>query len=295
MATEEEQSRSSRYYREAKSTASSAASRAGKYYSANTGAVLKGVAVIGGLGIGAYVVYRLLKSLTPDCTTPGSACYSALSGYTAQLNDCSTQFASNSNQFISEDAASGTGLTAAQEQILNYYKACMNDASSSIANTAKSYYQNPIQVMAWGVTGAILIAASAWGLKQIIPTLRTSGIAKSGAEAASSLYNSTVRALVNAGVIPPSAASSLATNIEADASAYAADDTAFWDALSALDVISVEDASAGLAEGIDAMGADFLDTVDILSGLVGQSYSPPAPLYATYQPRPLFRPCGNCP
>ena len=272
---------------------STAASRVGRYYSANTGAVLKGVAVVGAIGIGAYAVYKIVGTLSPNCTTPGSACYSALSGYTTQLNDCSTLFAQYSNQFVSADAAAGTGLTAAQEQELSYYQTCMNDSAASIASTSAGYNQDPISTLAFYASAGIVIAATAWGLSKIIPTLNITGLARSGTAAASALYNSTVRALVNAGVIPADSAAALAANVQSDAATYASNDAAFWNSLSALNVISVDEATSAVAEETDAFGQDFTDTVDILSGLVGSpAFAPsqalrPAPLFAPFQAQPV--------
>ncbi len=273
------------------------ATRAGRYYSANTGAVLKGLAVVAGLGIAGYAVYKIVGTLSPNCTTPGSACNSALSGYTAQLNDCSTLFAQYSSQFITADAAAGTGLTAAQEQTLAYYKTCMNDASNSIAGTSATYNQAPLSTLFWAASAGIIIAASAWGLSKIVPSLNITSVARSGTSVGSAIYNATIRQLVNAGLIPPDSAAALSVNVQSDAATYASDDAAFWNALSALDVISVEDATAAISEETDALAQDFADTVDILSGVLGYSpsalgYSGPVPLFAPYQAP--SRGCGTC-
>jgi len=160
--------------------------------------ILAAVAVVGALGIGGYVAYRLVSSLTnPGCTTPGTPCYSAIQPYVYVLQSCMNEYESTMNAYLQEDNKAGTSLTSAQQTNLNYImNSCIIPAAKDVSSALQPYnwQSNMVTVAKYVVVGAVVYAvirASPQIVKGILGALRTTP--RTGPEMGSAAMNTTLR------------------------------------------------------------------------------------------------------
>jgi hypothetical protein len=156
------------------------------------------VAVVGALGIGGYVAYRLVSSLTnPGCTTPGTPCYSATQSYVNALQACMNEYESTLNTYLQEDNKAGTSLTQAQQANLNYLmNSCVIPQETQLSKALQPYnwQANMVTVAEYVVVGAVVYAvirASPQIVKGILDALRTTP--RTGPEMGSAAMNTTLR------------------------------------------------------------------------------------------------------
>ena len=198
--------------------------------------ILTAVGVVGALGIGGYAVYRLVSSLTtPGCTTPGTACYSAVQPYLQELTACQTEWTNTLNTYLQEDNAAGTSLTQAQQANLNYImNTCVNPAAKGASTAVQpfNWQANMTTIAKYAVITAgvlVFVRMSPSVIRGIINALRTSQVMRTGPEMGSATTNLALR--VSAPELDSSTLSAWAdtgvynwtSNLEAlDASSYQA-------------------------------------------------------------------------
>jgi len=166
--------------------------------SKSTEDALAAVAVVGALGIGGYVAYRLVSSLTnPGCTTPGTPCYSAIQPYVNALQACMNEYESTLNTYLEEDNKAGTSLTQAQQANLNYImNSCVIPQETRLGNALQPYnwLSSMVTIGEYVVIGAVVYAvirASPQIVKGILDALRTTP--RTGPEMGSAAMNTTLR------------------------------------------------------------------------------------------------------
>jgi hypothetical protein len=131
-----------------------------------------------------------------------SAVSSALATYQQEFQQCAEQYATAFNTFIKE---SPEGFNQAELQTLAQLQQCMNNAAQGMANVAKSLGQNPLNIIAQGVAEALLAVGIAYGIVEIIKSLKTftNGGANNGGAAANILSNAIIRYDLENGIITP--------------------------------------------------------------------------------------------
>ena len=230
--------------------------------------ILAVVGVLGALGIGGYAVYRLVSSITtPGCTTPGTACYSAIQPYLNVLQGCMNEYESTLNTYLEEDNKAGTSLTQAQQTNLNYImNSCVIPASKDVSLAVQPYnwQSNMLTVAKYVVTGAVVYAvirASPQIVSGILNALRTAP--RTGAEMGSAAVNTTLR--VQAPNLEPSTLSDWANrgvyNLTSD---FQALDQTSYSLLVEEGVIDEATADSLYSTAVDAMEADAEDTAAYL-------------------------------
>ncbi len=222
--------------------------------------------IAGAVGIGYVVVTKLIPGASSaQCTTPGSACYSALQPYAQEYQTCANQYAANLQAYLQENNANGTGLTSAQITNLNYLTQCMNQAAQNMAKVAQQYNVNPLAVLeSWGtviIEGALVII----GIKYLGPSLVT--VLRSGATAASNALQSIVRGSVSNGTVTADSASALSLSLPSVDDTIQYYDQSLLDTLSIEGVITAEEATLVIDEDITNLVTDFTATIDELSSL----------------------------
>lgn len=225
----------------------------------------------GGIALaGIFAGYKLILTFESStaggpCTQSGTPCNQAIAPYIDQLKQCAQQYSSYLGQFLKEDAAKGTGITANQQNLLNQLTACMNQAGEEIAKETKSFSQNPIPVLATAFGAAALAAASLWGASQILKSLRLNS-PTTGGGTAGSITNAVTQEFANTGEIPADAAASISDSLQTVQSYNQSSISSFTDTLVSEDVITSAEASdlaaeeaAELAEDTDATEAELAD------------------------------------
>jgi hypothetical protein len=226
------------------------------------------VGVVGALGIGGYAVYRLVSSLTnPGCTTPGTACYSAIQPYLNVLQGCMNEYESTLNTYLQEDNQAGTSLTQAQQANLNYImNSCVIPASKDVSLAVQPYnwQANMVTVAKYVVIGAVVYAvirASPQIVSGILNALRTAP--RTGPEMGSAAVNATLR--VQAPNLEPSTLTDWAnTGVYNLTSDFQALDSTSYSLLVEQGVIDAATADSLLSEATTAMEADAADTASYL-------------------------------
>jgi len=230
--------------------------------------ILTVVGVLGALGIGGYAVYRLVSSVTtPGCTTPGTACYSAIQPYLNVLQGCMNEYESTLNTYLEEDNKAGTSLTQAQQANLNYImNSCVIPASKDVSLAVQPYnwQANMLTVAKYVVTGAVVYAvirASPQIVSGILNALRTAP--RTGPEMGSAAVNTTLR--VQAPNLEPSTLSDWAYrgvyNLTSD---FQTLDQTSYSLLVEEGVIDEATADTLYSTAVDAMEADAEDTAAYL-------------------------------
>ncbi len=230
--------------------------------------ILAVVGVLGALGIGGYAVYRLVSSVTtPGCTTPGTACYSAIQPYLNALQGCMNEYESTLNTYLEEDNKAGTSLTQAQQANLNYImNSCIIPSATNVGKALQPYnwQANMVTVAKYVVVGAVVYAvirASPQIVSGILNALRTAP--RTGAEMGSAAVNTTLR--VQAPNLEPSTLSDWAYrgvyNMTSD---FQALDQTSYSLLVEEGVIDEATADSLLSEATTAMEADAEDTAAYL-------------------------------
>ena len=230
--------------------------------------ILTVVGVLGALGIGGYAVYRLVSSVTtPGCTTPGTACYSAIQPYLNALQGCMNEYESTLNTYLEEDNKAGTSLTAQQQANLNYImNSCVIPQETQLGKALQPYnwQANMVTVAKYVVVGAVVYAvirASPQIVRGILNALRTAP--RTGAEMGSAAVNTTLR--VQAPNLEPSTLTDWAYrgvyNMTSD---FQALDQTSYSLLVEEGVIDEATADSLLSEATTAMEADAEDTAAYL-------------------------------
>lgn len=227
--------------------------------------------VVGGvLGLGGYAVYRLVSAATtPGCTTPGTACYSAIQPTLQGLQGCQNEYSSLLSTYTSEDNANGTALTPQQKANLNYIMdSCVQPYIVVLSRQLQPYnFQNTIvEVAEFVVVGALvyaLVRVSPTVIRGIVNSLRTQP--RTAPEMASQTVNATVRALA------PELSPSTLTSWQGEVVSYSSDlvsyDAAAYQQYVELGVLDAAEADSLLSEAGDAMLADAEDTATLLAEL----------------------------
>lgn len=224
------------------------------------------VGVGGAIGLGYVVITRLFPGATSaQCTTPGSACYSALQPYIQDYNTCAQQYASNLQAYLQEDNSNGTGLTQAQINNLNYLTNCMNNAANNIAKIAQQYNVDWASVVESLGTELIAGALILIGIKYLGPELAT--VVRSGATAASNMIQSIIRGSVSNGTITANSASALADSLPTVNDAIQAYDQDLLTTLSEEGVTTAEEAATIISEDSVNIAVDFAVTIEDLASL----------------------------
>jgi len=230
--------------------------------------ILAVVGVLGALGIGGYAVYRLVSSVTtPGCTTPGTACYSAIQPYLNALQGCMNEYESTLNTYLEEDNKAGTSLTQAQQANLNYImNSCIIPSATNVGKALQPYnwQANMLTVAKYVVTGAVVYAvirASPQIVSGILNALRTAP--RTGPEMGSAAVNTTLR--VQAPNLEPSTLSDWANrgvyNMTSD---FQTLDQTSYSLLVEEGVIDEATADTLYSTAVDAMEADAEDTAAYL-------------------------------
>ena len=230
--------------------------------------ILAVVGVLGALGIGGYAVYRLVSSVTtPGCTTPGTACYSAIQPYLNVLQGCMNEYESTLNTYLEEDNKAGTSLTQAQQANLNYImNSCVIPQEQQLSKALQPYnwQANMVTVAKYVVVGAVVYAvirASPQIVSGILNALRTAP--RTGPEMGSAAVNTTLR--VQAPNLEPSTLTDWAYrgvyNLTSD---FQTLDQTSYSLLVEEGVIDEATADSLLSEATTAMEADAEDTAAYL-------------------------------
>ena len=230
--------------------------------------ILAVVGVLGALGIGGYAVYRLVSSVTtPGCTTPGTACYSAIQPELNALQGCMNEYESTLNTYLEEDNKAGTSLTQAQQANLNYImNSCVIPQERQLSKNLQPYnwQANMVTVAKYVVVGAVVYAvirASPQIVRGILNALRTAP--RTGPEMGSAAVNTTLR--VQAPNLEPSTLTDWAYrgvyNMTSD---FQALDQTNYSLLVEEGVIDEATADSLLSEATTAMEADAEDTAAYL-------------------------------
>ena len=232
--------------------------------------ILAVVGVLGALGIGGYAVYRLVSSVTtPGCTTPGTACYSAIQPYLNALQGCMNEYESTLNAYLEEDNKAGTSLTQAQQANLNYImNSCVIPQEQQLSKALQPYnwQANMVTVAKYVVITAgvlIFVKISPSVIRGIVNSLRTSSVMRTGPEMGSAATNLSLR--VQAPNLEPSTLTDWAYrgvyNMTSD---FQALDQTNYSLLVEEGVIDEATADSLLSEATTAMEADAEDTAAYL-------------------------------
>jgi len=230
--------------------------------------ILAAVAVVGALGIGGYVAYRLVSSATtPGCTTPGTPCYSAIQSYVDVLQGCMNEYESTMNTYLEEDNKAGTSLTPAQQANLNYImNSCVIPQETQLSKALQPYnwQSNMVTVARYVVIGAVVYAvirASPQIVKGILGALRTAP--RTGPEMGSAAMNTTLR--VEAPELEPATLTSWAdTGVYNMTSDFQTLNQTNYSLLVEDGVIDQATADSLLSDATTAMEADAEDTASYL-------------------------------
>ena len=216
------------------------------------------------------VIVLIVYFLYIHSTTPiiSSAVSSSVSLYQQQFEQCAAQYAQAYNTFIKE---SPMGLTQSELQTLANLQQCMNNAAAGIANVAKSLNQNPLNVVAQYVGEAILTVAAAYGISQIVKSLRTyqQGGLNNGGSAANVLENALIRYNLEKGLITQYQAASASTLLKT--TTYDLNIPAiniFSNTLVEAEILTIAAASALAATVVSLVLADTEATIGLLSLLL---------------------------
>jgi len=227
------------------------------------------VGVVGALGIGGYAVYRLVSSLTsPGCTTPGTACYSAIQPYLQELTACQTEWTNTLNTYLQEDNAAGTSLTSAQQANLNYImNTCVNPAAKGASTAVLPYnWQSNMVTIATDVVIAagvlVFFKISPGVIRGIVNSLRTTSVMRTGPEMGSATTNLALR--VSAPELDSSTLTAWQTGVTNWTSNLETLDVSSYQTLVEQGIITADTANTLYATATDAMEADAEDTAAYL-------------------------------
>jgi hypothetical protein len=230
----------------------------------------------GGVGIAGYLAYYAINSLVNpgppggSCTTPGSPCYTALQPYQEQFNECATQYNQYLQQYLQQDSANGTGLTAGQQDNLNYLTQCMNTAAGNIGKVAKQYEpENVVDILATAVGIAIVIAGAAIGARIAFPkrysTLKNNKPI-TGSDFANGSMQTQLRMGVDDGTITPDQAANLKQQLPSFSQNDISTNTDTLNQMVADDVLTQDEADTLATEDEANIDADTTDTIDDFLG-----------------------------
>jgi len=233
--------------------------------------ILTAVGVVGALGIGGYAVYRLVSSLTtPGCTTPGTACYSAVQPYVNALQGCMNEWTNTLNTYLEEDNAAGTSLTQAQQANLNYImNSCVTPQEQQLAKALQPYnwQANMVTIAKYVVITAgvlVFVKISPSVIQGIINALRTTSVMRTGPEMGSATTNLALR--VSAPELDSSTLSAWAdTGVYNWTSNLEALDASSYQTLVEQGIITADTADTLYSTATDAMEADAEDTAVYLA------------------------------
>jgi hypothetical protein len=226
-------------------------------------------AIIAGGAVGGiiYLGYEAVKSLsTPpggSCNDPSSPCYQALQPYKEQFQICADEYAKDLDAFIKEDSQQGTSFTQSQLDTLNYLTNCMNQAAEKMAQVAKQYAPDTWPEIIEGIIFVALVAVLAkYGLSKYIEAKTKP---RNGATAATVMYKAFIQDAVDTGIISSINASALMTTTQIEENNLTQIDTAYYQELVNLNIISETLATQLLNVELTEMSADFASLLQLLS------------------------------
>jgi len=193
-----------------------------------------------------------------------SAVSSALATYQQEFQQCAEQYATAFNKFITE---SPEGFNQAELQTLAQLQQCMNNAAQGMANVAKSLGQNPLNIIAQGVAEALLAVGIAYGIVEIIKSLKTftNGGANNGGAAANILSNAIIRYDLENGIITPDQAAGVINSLNNVYNLNVSAVYSFANYLVQINVLTIDQVSQFESFETNLMYDDTLDTEALLA------------------------------
>jgi hypothetical protein len=193
-----------------------------------------------------------------------SAASSALASYQQEFQQCAEQYANAFNTFIKE---SPEGFNQAELQTLAQLQQCMNNAAQGMANVAKSLGQNPLNIIAQGVAEALLAVGIAYGIVEIIKSLKTftNGGANNGGAAANILSNAIIRYDLENGIITPDQAAGVINSLNNVYNLNVSAVYSFANYLVQINVLTIDQVSQFESFETNLMYDDTIDTEALLA------------------------------
>jgi len=193
-----------------------------------------------------------------------SAVSSALSAYQQEFQQCAEQYADAFNKFITE---SPEGFNQAELQTLAQLQQCMNNAAKGMANIAKSLGQNPLDIVAQAVADALLAVGIAYGIAEIIKSLKTfkNGGANNGGAAANILSNAIIRYDLENGIITPDQAAGVINSLNNVYNLNVSAVYSFANYLVQINVLTIDQVSQFESFETNLMYDDTIDTEALLA------------------------------
>jgi hypothetical protein len=254
--------------------------------------IAKAGAIVGAVALGGYFVYKIINpgAVGGSCTTPGTPCYEATSGYQSQLQVCMNEF----TQLNTTIATQVTAPTAGQAAAMNNLTTCMKNAAAGIASASAAFIP-PDQVNEL-VEGAILVAATIAiskyglpGLAGFINTLRSGGQITTELEDSGSFSSIVANAtawLAQQDDLISSADADAWTSLINNVTDNAVQETTdFYQGLADSGYIAQEIADQTISDLTDSITSDAQTLIDALGGLAA---SPP------YLEPPQVQGCTTC-
>jgi len=193
-----------------------------------------------------------------------SAVSSALSAYQQEFQQCAEQYADAFNKFITE---SPEGFNQAELQTLAQLQQCMNNAAKGMANIAKSLGQNPLNIIAQYIADALLAVGIAYGIAEIIKSLKTfkNGGANNGGAAANILSNAIIRYDLENGIITPDQAAGVINSLNNVYNLNVSAVYSFANYLVQINVLTIDQVSQFESFETNLMYDDTIDTEALLA------------------------------
>ncbi|MHB8552782.1 MAG: hypothetical protein ACYDAO_04260 [Thermoplasmataceae archaeon] len=215
------------------------------------------IAVAGGLGY--YFIKQSTGAVGGSCSSSGSPCNSAISPYQTQFQDCANKYALVMTSIINANKASGSGITPAQQAILDQLTTCMNYNASQIAKVAHQYEPtNALTILVTSIGTAVVIAAALVGAGAFVSSVLKAR-AYTGSVASRNLQNAVIRQNVADVNMTPAMAGNVSADISATQSEIIATNVDTIDTMVADEVIT-EEVGVELADAIEtAIAADDLE------------------------------------
>ena len=257
-----------------------------------------GVAIV---GYGSYVFVQGLVNPGAkggSCDTPGTPCYEALAGCTAEGQTYATQYATQLQAFITADGGAGNALTSSQLAVLADIQTAWTNSAAACAKIAYGFAPTSGEDVLANLIGTgaeIGIAAIGLaGAASLFAKFATSNASVAGV--VSKMQGAIIEALASAGQISRSAAAAISDSIPSILSTNTAAEQTELTAYVNLGLIS-EAIADGIAEDdAAAMAADAEAVESALEDIgAGAAAAPKAPGSTMIVPQPYPKSgCSTC-
>lgn len=234
--------------------------------------LILGVTAIGVTGGALYFLgSQLIKSSTGavggSCSQNGSPCNTATTPYKQQFQLCANKYALMMSAIIKANKATGSGITTAQQNILNQLTTCMNYNASQIAKVAHQYEpSNALNILFSEIGSGIMIAVALVGAGVFVSTVLKTR-AYTGTMASKTMQDAVVNQEVTNGNITGTMAQNISGDISAQQSDIIAENSAITETMVTDDIITGEIASELDIAATDAIIAIDAETIDELAGV----------------------------